>query len=80
MNALLEMLIELSVGLVRFVARNFRFFLALFIGAGFGLALGASLASFGCVDIWMVLIAVVISAVVVTPKVLDYFDRLIPRK
>lgn len=78
--AVIEVFIELTVRLIRVVIRNFRVFFALFVGAGFGLALAILLASFGDVDILMILLAVVISAVIITPKVLDYFNRLTPRK
>jgi len=77
---ILEIFIELIVRLTRFVIRNFRVFFALFIGTGFGLALGISMSRFGNVDIWMILLAVVISAVVIAPKIVDYINRLIPRR
>lgn len=80
MNAFIEVLIELSLGLIRFVIRNFRVFFALFVGAGFGLVLSVLLASYGGVSYLMILAGMVVSAVVIAPIVVDYINRLIPRK
>ena len=78
MSAILEILIELSARLIRFIFRNFRAVFALFIGAGFGLVMGISLARYGGVNVWVILMFMVISAVVIAPRVVVFLNRLSP--
>jgi len=80
MNAFVEILIELSIRLVRFVVRNFRVIFGLAVGAGFGLAFGLSLARYGGVSFLVILMFIVIGAVVVAPMVVAYLDRLSSKK
>ena len=77
-SAVLEILIELSVRLVRFVIRNFRAVFSLFIGASFGLAIGVSLARYGGVNILVILMYAIISAVVIAPRVVAFLNKLSP--
>ena len=78
MSAILEILIELSVRLIRFIFRNFGAVFALFIGAGFGLVMGISLARYGGVSIWVILMFMIISAVMIAPKVVAFLNKLSP--
>jgi hypothetical protein len=80
MLAFLEILIESLLALGRFVARNFRPLFALSVGAGLGLAIAISLAKFGDVSAGMILMAAVIGAAVVAPRIIDYLNRIAPRK
>jgi len=80
MNAFVQILIELSVRLARFVIRNFRAIFGLALGAGIGLAIGVSLARFGNASRGMVLMAVIIGALVVAPEIIAYLNKLSPRK
>ena len=79
MNAFLEILVELSVRLIRFLLRNFRVIFALAVGAGFGLAFGLSLAKYGGVSGLTLLMFVVIGAVVVAPAVIAFLGRIVPK-
>jgi len=79
MNAFLEILVELSVRLIRFLLRNFRVIFALAVGAGFGLAFGLSLAKYGGVSGLTLLMFVVIGAVVVAPVVIAFLGRIVPK-
>jgi len=80
MNAFIEILIELSVRLVRFVLKNFRAVFGLLIGAAFGLVFGLSLARYGGVSFLVILMFMVIGVVVVAPMVIAYLDRLSSKK
>jgi len=80
MNAFVQILIELSVRLARFVIRNLRAMFGLALGAGLGLALGLSLARFGNASKGMVLMAVIIGALVAAPEIIAYLNKLSPRK
>jgi len=79
MSAFLEILIELSVRLIRFLLRNFRVIFSLAVGAGFGLAFGLSLAKYGGVNGTTMLMFVVIGAVVVAPAVIAFLGRIAPK-
>jgi hypothetical protein len=79
MSAFLEILIELSVRLIRFLLRNFRVIFSLAVGAGFGLAFGLSLAKYGGVSGLTLLMFVVIGVVVVAPAVIAFLGRIAPK-
>jgi len=80
MNAFMEILIELTIRLVRFVVRNFRAVFGLLIGAGFGLVFGISLARYGGVSFLVILMFMVIGALVVAPMVVAYLNGLSQKK
>jgi hypothetical protein len=79
MSAFLEILIELSVRLVRFVFRNFRVIFSLAVGAGFGLFFGLSLARYGGVSALVILMFIIIGAVVVAPALIGFLNRIAPK-
>jgi hypothetical protein len=79
MSAFLEILIELSVRLLRFVLRNFRVIFSLAVGAGLGLGFGLSLARFGGVSGTTLLLFIVIGAAVVAPAVIAFLGRIAPK-
>ena len=74
----LEAIIEIIASIVRFIFRNFRAIFAMFIGAGFGLAVGISLSRYGGVNIWVILMFMIISAVMIAPRVVAFLNRLSP--
>ena len=74
----LEAIIEIIASIVRFVFRNFRAVFGLFIGAGFGLVMGVSLARYGGINVWVILMFMVISAVVIAPRVVVFLNKLRP--
>jgi hypothetical protein len=78
MSALFEILVELSVRLIRFVLKNIKVIFALAVGAGVGLAFGISLSSFGGVSGATKLMFVVIGAIVVAPMVIGFLNRIAP--
>jgi len=78
MNAFLEILVELSVRLIRLVLKNIKVIFALAVGAGVGLAFGISLSRFGGVGKATMLMFVVIGAVVIAPMVIGFLNRIAP--
>lgn len=80
MIAFLEIIIESLLAFARFVAKHLRPLFALAVGAGLGLAIAISLAQFGGVDGWMILMAAIIGAVVVAPKIIEYLNRIAPKQ
>jgi F0F1-type ATP synthase assembly protein I len=80
MNTFIELLIELSVRLIRFVLKHFRAVFGLLIGALVGLAFGLSLARYGGVSGLVILMFMVIGAVVVAPIAVDFLNRLSPKR
>ena len=74
----LEAIIEIIASIVRFIFRNFRAVFGIFIGAGFGLAVGVSLSRYGGVSIWVILMYMVIGALMIAPKVVAFLNKLSP--
>ena len=79
MNAFLEILVELSVRLIRLVLKNIKVIFALAVGAGVGLVFGISLSRFGGVGKATKLMFVVIGAIVVAPMVIGFLNRIAPK-
>ena len=79
MSAFVEVLVELSVRLIRFVLRNFRAIFALAVGAGFGLFFGLSLARCGGVSAAVILMFMVIGAGVIAPALIGFLNRIAPK-
>lgn len=79
MRTFFEVLVELSVRLIRFVLKNLRVIFALAAGAGTGLFFGLSLARFGGVNALVFLMFMVIGAVVVAPALIGFLNRIAPK-
>lgn len=75
-EAIFEILIECLIRLARFIAKNFRAVFGLCVGAGAGLAFGLSLAKYGGVDGWTILMFIVIGAVVIAPAIIGFLNGL----
>lgn len=80
MQALAELLIVVLAGLARFALRNARPLLALALGAGSGLAIGASLGKCSALPKGVMLMYVVIGVAIVTPAVYAFLSGLFTRK
>lgn len=80
MQALAEILFAFLLGLARFALRNARSLLALALGAGSGLAFGASLGSDAALPKGVMLMYAIMGVAIVSPAVFAFLSGLFPKR
>jgi len=79
MYELIEIALAVLIGLFKFCLRNCRPLFGLALGAGVGLAFGLSIAKYGGVDKWTILMFMAIGAVVLAPVIVSFLNGIAPK-